>query len=136
MPALRCDIVTPEERLFSGEVYLATVPGVEGEMGFLANHEPLVSALADGIARIQLEKDGEMQRFAIQGGYVEVTGGKAIILADRARRGTEVDVEAIREELAATEVKLAALSPEEAQKTMLPLDVSWYKALLSAAEAS
>ena len=60
---------------------MVVVPGVEGEMGFLKGHVPLVSVLADGVARIQNEKDGETQRFALQGGYVEVTGKKVIILA-------------------------------------------------------
>ena len=84
MAGLVCDIVTPAAKLYSDDAYMVVVPGVEGEMGFLKGHVPLVSVLADGVARIQNEKDGETQRFALQGGYVEVTGKKVIILADRA----------------------------------------------------
>ena len=51
MAGLVCDIVTPAARLYSDDAYMVVVPGVEGEMGFLQGHAPLVSVLADGVAR-------------------------------------------------------------------------------------
>lgn len=135
MSKLVCDIVTPEAKLFSEEAYMVVVPGVEGEMGFLPDHEPLVSVLMDGVARIQPEKDGEIQNFALQGGYVEVTGAKVIILADRALPASEVNETSVRETLSEAEAKLAQLSEEEACKTTLPLDISWYKTQLRSIEA-
>lgn len=132
MSKLICDIVTPAAKLYSEEAYMVVVPGIEGEMGFLENHEPLVTVLADGIARIQPEKDGEMLRYVIQGGYTEVTGKKVIILADRAISVTDVDAAAAREKLSALEAQFAALSEEEAAKTPLKLDIAWYKAQIDA----
>ena len=79
MAGLACDIVTPAAKLFSNDAYMVVVPGVEGEMGFLQGHVPLVSTLADGIVRVQLEQNGEAKKFALQGGYVQVTGKKVII---------------------------------------------------------
>ena len=76
MAGLVCDIVTPAAKLLSDDAYMVVVPGVEGEMGFLHGHVPLVSVLADGVVRIQAENGGEMKRFALQGGYVQVTGQK------------------------------------------------------------
>ena len=54
MAKLICDIVTPAAKLYSDEAYMVVVPGVEGEMGFLHGHVPLVSALADSELEAQL----------------------------------------------------------------------------------
>jgi len=134
MPKLKCDIVTPASRLHSEDAYMVVVPGAEGEMGFLPDHEPLVSVLADGIVRIQPEKDGEMIRYVSQGGYVEVTGAKVIVLADRACPVAAVDPASVRELLDGAEAELAALSQEEADKTTLAADIAWYKMQLHAVE--
>ncbi|WP_139653571.1 ATP synthase F1 subunit epsilon [Raoultibacter phocaeensis] len=135
MAKLICDIVTPAAKLYSDEAYMVVVPGVEGEMGYLHGHVPLVSALADGIVRIQREKEGgDKQRFALQGGYVEVTGDKVIILADRALPVSDIDAAAAREKLGELEAQLAALSEEEARKTPLSSDIAWCKLQIAAVE--
>lgn len=136
MAGLVCDIVTPAAKLCSDDAYMVIVPGVEGEMGFLQGHVPLVSVLADGVARVQTEKDGEVKRFALQGGYVEVTGDKVIILADRALPIDKIDVATVRDQLAGLEADLAAKTEEEAAKTTLPADVDWCKVQLKAVEAA
>lgn len=84
MPKFACDIVTPEGKFYSDEVQFVGVPGTEGDMGFLYGHLPLVSTLADGNVRVQENEGGPMKEFAIQGGYVQVSGTKVIILADKA----------------------------------------------------
>ena len=135
MAGLVCDIVTPAAKLLSDDAYMVVVPGVEGEMGFLHGHVPLVSVLADGVVRIQAENGGEMKRFAPQGGYVQVTGQKVIILADRAIPAEDVDANQVRETLAGLEAKLAELTPEEAALTTLAADISWCGAQLKAVAA-
>ncbi len=136
MAGLVCDIVTPAAKLYSDDAYMVIVPGVEGEMGFLQGHVPLVSVLADGVARVQNQKDGEVKRFALQGGYVEVTGDKVIILADRALLSSDIDAAAARDQLVGIEADLAAMSDEEAAKTTLPADAEWCRAQLKAVEAA
>ena len=135
MAGLVCDIVTPAAKLLSDDAYMVVVPGVEGEMGFLHGHVPLVSVLADGVVRIQAENGGEMKRFALHGGYVQVTGRKVIILADRAIPAEDVDANQVRETLAGLEAKLAELTPEEAALTTLAADISWCGAQLKAVAA-
>ena len=135
MAGLVCDIVTPAAKLLSDDAYMVVVPGVEGEMGFLHGHVPLVSVLADGVFRIQAENGGEKKRFALQGGYVQVTGRKVIILADRAIPAEDVDANQVRETLAGLEAKLAELTPEEAALTTLAADISWCGAQLKAVAA-
>ena len=133
MAKLICDIVTPAAKLFSDEAYMVVVPGVEGEMGFLQGHVPLVSALSDGVVRVQGDKDAEVQRFALQGGYVEVTGSKVIILADRALPVSDIDVAAVRTQLSELEAQCAAVSEGEVNKTTFPADIVWCKLQIEAA---
>ena len=135
MAGLACDIVTPAAKLFSDDAYMVVVPGVEGEMGFLKGHVPLVSLLADGVVRIQAENGGETKRFALQGGYVQVTGQKVIILADRAAAVEDINAEAVREKLAELQATLAGMTEEEAAKTTLAADISWCNAQLRALAA-
>ena len=135
MAGFMCDIVTLRARLVSEEATLVVVPGVEGEMGFLAGHAPLVSVLADGEVRMSAA-DGEVRRYALQGGYVEVGDGKVIILADRALPSTDIDVAQVRERLAAIEAELATLSEKEAAKTTLPADKTWCDVQLKVAQAA
>ena len=135
MAGLVCDIVTPAAKLFSNDAYMVVVPGVEGEMGFLQGHVPLVSVLADGVVRIQAENGSEQKRFALQGGYVQVTGQKVIILANRALPAEEIDANVVRASLADYEAKRAALSPEEAALTTLDADISWCNVQLKAVAA-
>ena len=66
---------------------------------------------------------------------MEVTGDKVIILADRALLSSDIDVEAVRQQLASIESKLADLSDEEARKTTLPADKAWCDAQLKVAAA-
>ena len=80
--SLVCDIVTPSAKLFSDTCTMVVVPGLEGSMGFLEGHVPLVSPLADGPVRVQKE-GGEEIEFECSGGYVQVTGKKVIVLADK-----------------------------------------------------
>ncbi len=135
MAGLVCDIVTPAAKLFSDDVFMVVVPGVEGEMGFLQGHVPLVSLLADGVVRIQVEDGGVMKRFALQGGYVQVTGQKVIVLADRALPVESIDANQVRALLAELEATLAGLSEEEAALTTLSADISWCNIQLKASAA-
>ena len=67
MAGFMCDIVTPKARHVSEEATLVVVPGIEGEMGFLAGHAPLVSVLADGEVRREpvLALDGGSDGLAV-----------------------------------------------------------------------
>jgi len=132
MAGLVCDIVTPESKLFSDDAYMVVVPGVEGEMGFLEGHVPLVSPLADGFVRLTKENGGEATKFALQGGYCEVTGEKVIVLADRACKASDIDVAAAKEKLAELQQKRADMSDEEAANTTIDADISWYSVCASA----
>lgn len=81
---IKLDIVTAERVVFSGDVDIILAPGLEGELGILPHHAPLMTVLAPGelIARTS----GEEYNLAVSGGFVEVRPDRVIILADSAER--------------------------------------------------
>ena len=91
MPGIRLEVVTAEHSLFSDDVDIVIAPGIEGELGILPRHVPLLTALAYGelIAR----KDGAEHSFVIGGGFLEVRPDKVVVLADVAERAEEIDIE-------------------------------------------
>jgi len=85
-------VVTPEREIFNAEVESAILNGVEGSFGVLAHHAPLIAALKPGAARIQ-DADGRDLTLFVGGGFFQVARNKAILLADSAELGPEIDVE-------------------------------------------
>lgn len=74
------DILTPDKTLFSGEATYVGLPGVDGSLGVLAGHAPLITTLKAGEVTVRVER--EEQRFAVRGGTVEVLGGTVTVLAE------------------------------------------------------
>ena len=78
---MQLDIITPDVTLFSGEVSLIQVPGIDGSFEMLNFHAPLISILKKGkIKIIDLEKN--QQFFEVNGGVIEVLKNKVIVLAE------------------------------------------------------
>ena len=77
------EILTPEKRLYSGEVYGIQLPGINGLFEVLDRHAPLVSALGKGTIKV-LQDRTRTERFSIQGGFVEVLNNKATVLVEGA----------------------------------------------------
>jgi F-type H+-transporting ATPase subunit epsilon len=88
---LHVEIVTPDGSVYHADVAMVVVPGVEGELGLLAHHQPLVSLLAVGETRIQLP-DGTWQYFASGIGYVQVLFDKVLIVVDHAEQAGAIDI--------------------------------------------
>ena len=132
MSTLNCDIVTPESKLLTSECYMVVVPGVEGEMGFLEGHAPLVSGLADGVVRILSDAGTVAHRYCMQGGYVQVTGSKVIVLADRAVPVEDIDKAEVAGQLEEAQAKLSAAAEDDPDHKMLEQDVRWFELLQNA----
>ena len=77
---MELEIVTPEEKIFSGEVELINLPGSDGSFGILNDHAPIVSTLKEG--EIKIVENGNEKTFPVKGGVVEVNNNKVIILAE------------------------------------------------------
>jgi F-type H+-transporting ATPase subunit epsilon len=88
---IRCDVVSVERVVFSDDADMVLAPGIEGELGILPHHAPLMTALAPG--EIVIRKAGQEDvRMAITGGFMEVRPDRVTILADSAERAEEIDV--------------------------------------------
>lgn len=77
------EILTPEKRLYSGEVYGVLLPGTTGLFEILDKHAPLVSALGKGNLKI-LKGKNDVELYSIQSGFVEVLNNKATVLVEGA----------------------------------------------------
>jgi F-type H+-transporting ATPase subunit epsilon len=90
MPLL-LEIVTPERLAYSDTVESVQLPGVEGELGVLPHHTPLVSML--GLGELRIRKDGEIETFAIAGGFLQVRPDRVVVMAELADLAAEIDLE-------------------------------------------
>lgn len=77
---MQLDIVTPDEQIYSGEIKLVKLPGVDGSFEILNNHAALISTLDKGQIKI-IEENNEVKFFDINDGVVEVQNNKVIVLA-------------------------------------------------------
>ena len=78
------EILTPEKKIYSGDVYGVQLPGIDGLFEVLDKHAPLVSALGKGKLKILKDKSST-ESFQIQGGFVEVLNNKATVLVEGAQ---------------------------------------------------
>lgn len=78
------EILTPEKKLYNGEVYGVQLPGIEGLFEILDKHAPLVSALGKGNLKVLKDKHNNVENYSIQGGFVEVLNNKATVLVEGA----------------------------------------------------
>jgi len=78
---MQLEIITPEQTLFTGEVSLVQLPGIDGSFEILNDHAPLISALSKGRVKIQ-DSQKQLQYFEIKGGVVEVLRNKVLVLAE------------------------------------------------------
>ena len=78
---MHLEIITPDKKLYSGEVKAITVPGTDGSLGILNRHAPLISSLKNGIVKVTDNKQA-VHNFEIKGGVIEVLNNKVIVLAE------------------------------------------------------
>jgi F-type H+-transporting ATPase subunit epsilon len=87
---IKLDIVTAEHVVYAAEVDEVIAPGVEGQLGILPHHAPLMTTLQAGELRVK--RGGTEDIMAISGGFLEVRPDRVIILADAAERAEEIDI--------------------------------------------
>lgn len=110
---LKLEIVTPDAKVFSEDVEMVTLPGVEGEMGIYPQHVPLMTQIVAG--ELVARKNGQDYFLAIGEGFVEITGDHVSILADMAIRAENIDEAKVEEARRRAEARLAEhLNDEDA----------------------
>lgn len=110
MSSLKLDIVTAERVVYSDEADVVVAPGIDGQLGILPHHAPLMTTLQPGELRVR--KGGEEFSLAISGGFLEVRPDRVIILADAAERAEEIDVSRAEEAKRRAEERLRQPTPE------------------------
>ena len=90
MATFKLEIVSPEKMIFSDEVNVVLAWGVEGQLGILPHHAPLMTILQPG--DLVIRKGTEEEYLTISGGFLEVRPDKVVILADACERAAEIDV--------------------------------------------
>ena len=86
---LRLEIITPVATVFSEDVEMVTLPAVEGEIGILPQHVPLMTQMVPG--EMVVRKNGQDRFMAVGGGLVEITGDHVAILTDMALAAETID---------------------------------------------
>ena len=136
MSEIICDVVAKNQVLYSGSLYSVMVPSSEGELGIMANHEPFVSALKDGVIWARTKQEGgSTLSAAIMGGYVQVLGERVIVLCDKTRALNRINVDKLNKEIPALEERIANLSEESViSRSVLTRKLRWCKVQLAAKE--
>ena len=120
MPTMRLEIITAERVVFADDVDLVQVPGIDGELGILPHHAPLMTMIQPG--ELMISKDGEAQYLAISGGFLEVMANRVLVLADAAERTEEIDEaraeEAVQRAQERVEHRTADMDMEQALASM------------------
>lgn len=110
---LRLEIVTPEAKTYSDDVDSVVIPGIDGELGVLPMHAPVMTLLEPGELRVL--KSGQELRLAVGEGFVEITPEKVAVLTDMAVKESDIDESAAEEAIRRAEQAMSGekLSNEE-----------------------
>ena len=124
MATLKLEIVTPEEKIYSEDVEMVTLPGSEGELGVYPKHVPLLTTLKPGELRVV--KSGRETTMAIGEGFVEIKGDAVSVLTDMALESEKIDIATAE---AAVERAKAAMKEDHSAEEVAAIQASLQKAL-------
>jgi len=105
MATLKLEIVTPEAKVYSEDVDMVTLPGVEGEMGIYPMHVPLMTQVMAG--EVIARKGGQDYFLAVGEGFVEITGERVAVMTDMAIKAENIDESKAEEARRRAEARLA-----------------------------
>jgi F-type H+-transporting ATPase subunit epsilon len=107
--AFPCVILTPERTVFEGRITRLAGEDLRGAFEVLPRHEPLMTPLRISLFEVE-EPGGGTKRFAVHGGFLDMTGTEATLLADSAESAEEIDVERAKEAMARARERLAEVT--------------------------
>jgi len=106
MSSFLVEIVTPERKVYTETANMVSVKGIDGELGILPNHIPLVTPLR--IAPVVIKRDNKADVVAVNGGFIEIRKDKIVILAESAELATDINIERAEAAKQRAEQRLAA----------------------------
>lgn len=107
---INLEIITPERKVLSEAVEEVIVPGLEGELGILPQHTPLISQLKTGV--LTYRQGSEKRSVHVSGGFVEVLPERVSVLSDVAERPEEIDLERAQRARERAEKRLSSLGED------------------------
>jgi F-type H+-transporting ATPase subunit epsilon len=128
------EVLTPEGELFNEEVEMISTRTTLGEIGILANHEPVLATLEPTELRLY-RSDTEIVRFAQSEGYLQVGGNHAMLLVQDAVAPDQLDVGVLRERLAEAERELEGAGEDSEQRRQALRNQRRWQAFLRIAES-
>jgi F-type H+-transporting ATPase subunit epsilon len=126
---LHFEFVSPESVLFSGDVDQVDLPGIEGDLGVLPGHAPIVTLLRPGI--VTIIREGQREPVIVIGGFAEMGPGGLTVLADRAGSREDFDLQALADDIKDTEEDVADCT-DDAQRDKLTRHLEQLRTLQSA----
>jgi F-type H+-transporting ATPase subunit epsilon len=104
------EVVSPQRMVYKEEVDAFTIPGTLGYLGILPNHAPIISSLNIGV--LSVKRDGQEDKIALNGGFLEVSQNKAVVLAETAEVACDIDLKRAEAAKERAEQRLAKSSDE------------------------
>jgi F-type H+-transporting ATPase subunit epsilon len=101
---LKFEIVTAERMVYSDDADIVIAPGIEGQLGILPGHAPLLTMLQPG--ELVVRREGEETAMFVSGGFLEVMQNRVTVLADVAERAEEIDISRAEEAKTRAEERL------------------------------
>ena len=108
---IQLEVVTPERRVLAEPVEMATIPGLDGELGILPGHTPLISQLKTGV--LSYVQEGKTFQLHVSGGFLEVRDDHVSVLAEIAERPEEIDAAQARQSRERLEKQLGSWNGSE-----------------------
>lgn len=130
---LTVDVLTPEGEVFSGEVVQLSTRTVDGEIGVLANHVPVLAGLMPNRLRLRIS-DSEVEEYAQSHGVLQVFANHAQVLLEEAVPAGELDLSRLETELSGAEARFADPEAGEAARAVAERDLERIKAFIAIAK--
>jgi F-type H+-transporting ATPase subunit epsilon len=127
------EVLTPEGEIFAEEVEMVSTKTTIGSIGVLANHAPILAMLDPTELRLY-RSDSDVVRFAQSEGYLQVSGGRALILVEEAHEKDALDASELRERLQQAQSELENAGEDSERRRVAERDVRRWEAFLNIAE--
>jgi F-type H+-transporting ATPase subunit epsilon len=129
MAGLHFEFVSPENVLFSGDVDQVDLPGIEGDLGVLPGHAPMVTTLGPGV--VTIIREGRREAVVVVGGFAEMGPAGLTVLADRAEAREDFDLQSLASDIKDAEEDVADCT-DDAQRDKLVRRLDQLRALQAA----
>jgi F-type H+-transporting ATPase subunit epsilon len=114
---IQIEIVTPDKLLVSDQATEMQIPGTSGYLGVLPGHAPMITELRSGELSYR-KPDGSIERLALHWGFAEILPDKVTVLAERAEKARDINVEVARQQKEAAEQRMRELQGEEREEAL------------------